>query len=923
MIPDQLQRETALDISRSFIVQAPAGSGKTELLTQRFIRLLSVVKHPEEIIAITFTRKAAIEMKHRILSKINKNESYHLRIMTIDAFNKFLSEQLPLESSLSENYTLSENPESLYIKSIEKLFSTNYTDQYTKNCLQIFLTYLDNDILRVKNLLIDLIRYRDQWLPHLPQLAHQDAVIALENAWKHIGLTYTLPQKKFVGVLSDILLLLMIELKQIFDSHQEYDFIEVSLRALEAMGSEDSPTDLALKLDYQIKHLLIDEFQDTSVTQWRLLQKIMAGWENNDGRTLFVVGDPMQSIYRFRKAHVGLFLEVQQHGINQIKPSTLTLTSNFRSNKALVAWYNKSFFSIFPKKSEFNLGAISYTPCESVTMNEYHSEENIQEAVFYHPIQLTNFSHPEIAEATKILDVISSLHHSEKIAILARSRNHFKAIIPLLEKNNIAYCAHELDSFDDHPLIEDLFSLTRALLHPADKIAWLAILRAPWCGCDLNTLSMLCENKDDLIWECLINTPHTVNSRFQHFIYTLKNSIQHQGKYSLREWIENTWLNLKGPNCLSIEQYTNDIQVSEYFFDTLDEVQHLHYSELIQGLEKKLSAKKNRSNATPSQPVKVELMTIHKAKGLEFDHVILPGLEKYTRSDASKLFLWEERLHSDSSLDLLVAPIPLKNTQDKMYDYLKQADSKKNEHELARLLYVAATRAKKSLHLLFSTHIKSPPKNSFLYFLQPLLPEQIIFHSKAHKKERSTIMNSLQRIPEKYFSELSCSQYSDSNPAENLPLLSLLNDDEFRAIGTVVHEALNLLSQQLKVSQAYLKLQLIHLTGTLDKFEMITRCLENIQEDPTAQWILASHTDAKSEFALSTSHQRIIIDRTFVDENNVRWIIDYKITSHVSKELYQSQLETYAKILSQMEKRSIKLGLYFPLTKDWIHWAFK
>ena len=109
---------------------------------------------------------------------------------------------------------------------------------------------------------------------------------------------------------AQVLVLAAGELDGVFREQGAVDFSAISIAALRALGGDHSPTDLALRLDYRLQHLLVDEFQDTSAAQLGLVQRLTAGWQAGDGRSAFCVGDPMQSIYGFREAEVRAFLEL-------------------------------------------------------------------------------------------------------------------------------------------------------------------------------------------------------------------------------------------------------------------------------------------------------------------------------------------------------------------------------------------------------------------------------------------------------------------------------------------------------------------------------------------------------------------------------------------------------------------------------------
>src|SRR5258706_3441587 len=114
MISDQSSRDAALDPKRSFIVQAPAGSGKTTLLVGRYLKLLKAVEKPEEIVAITFTKKAAAEMRKRVLEQVPPELAPRLRIQTIDALCAALTQQMPVLAKFGAQPGVAEDAGELY-----------------------------------------------------------------------------------------------------------------------------------------------------------------------------------------------------------------------------------------------------------------------------------------------------------------------------------------------------------------------------------------------------------------------------------------------------------------------------------------------------------------------------------------------------------------------------------------------------------------------------------------------------------------------------------------------------------------------------------------------------------------------------------------------------------------------------------------
>lgn len=853
IIDDQVVRQSALDPTRSFIVQAPAGSGKTALLMQRFLVLLSTAQAPEECLAITFTRKAAFEMRERILSALMRAEdpippedryayetwilakkvlarsnalewdllcnANRLKIQTIDSLCASLIRGMPILSRLGGIPEVAEDAEGMYMAAAKGLLESLETEDAWSSAVQCLMMHLDNNLAFAQRLLADLLPYRDQWLPYIGktvsheewratlesglQLAVEELIYAVQlcvpkevmsdlkalaefaaeqikyvdadssiaaltlartteiNYWiglaellltsegewrkavtqkqgfpapssadnkqdkaiyqmnkdamlalleslnrypdfktrlfaiKHCPpLVYSNEQWALVEALIQLLPILSAHLNIVFQEHGKVDFTEITMAANRALGDSEAPTDLALILDTKIQHILVDEFQDTSISQFGLLQKLTAGWVQGDGRTVFLVGDPMQSIYRFRQAEVGLFLAVKKQGIQQLPIQSLTLSVNFRSDPKIIHWLNQVFSETFPKEDDISSGAIQFSSSRAHRISEEMAEFKVVPVVESNNGLEVNAVIEHIQRA-KVLDPTGS------IAILVRSRNHLSDILPALRQNGIAYQGVDLESLANRPVIQDLVVLTEALLHLGDRLSWLAILRCPWIDLYLSDILTLAQAAgESSLWSALSKYATleglTVRGQtiLEHCVPILKNALMNRDRMPLRTWIWQTWTALKGHEWLYDEHCVHDVDV---FLDTLDKLEdseRIKEPGVLKTYIERLYAK-----STVSDPYAIQIMTIHKSKGLEFDTVILPGLGRQPRIADSPLLLWEERASRTAEQYLIFAPIKAVGQEnDPIYRYLRKQKQQIEQHEALRLLYVAATRAKKRLY---------------------------------------------------------------------------------------------------------------------------------------------------------------------------------------------------------------------------------
>ena len=744
---DQAQRDRALDPARSFIVQAPAGSGKTSLLVARFLKLLEGAGQPEEILAITFTRKAAAEMKKRVLKALGDRASqvaHRLKIQTIDAFCMSLARQLPVLAKFGAPPGIAEDARELYREAAVRAVS-----DFGNRDVARLLSHLDNDVGKAAALVAAMLAKRDQWLRktgHAPTRAELEAAFAAERqrladrasaldprasaefadsvlttkgTWRvrskeaqalkdneplRLALIalqkqpperYSDSQWEALEAMLALLPLAAAELKLVFAARGQCDFTEIAQGAVRALGTPDDPTDLLLALDHRIRHILLDEFQDTSISQSELLKCLTAGWQPDDGRTLFVVGDPMQSIYRFREAEVQLFGKAQREGLPNVKLEPLALTTNFRSQAGLVEWVNETFTHILPRQWDEMSGAVPYS---SATPDPAKPALPGEATVWHAPVDAAD-------EAQQIVELVRGAEGD--CAILVRSRSALAEIVPALKAAGIRYRAIEIEKLGEKQVVQDLFALTRALTHLADRVAWLAILRAPWVGLDLRALSECFEGRKETVWEIVQDIPS-----LERFRAVLAPALTGRLRGTLRDRVEGVWLALGGPACVEDPTDLEDAEVYLDALEALEEAGEVDFQRLAELLDELYALPDVAATERDLQ-----IMTIHKAKGLEFGTVIVPGLQRGPGKSDVPLMRWREL--PDRSL--LLAPIKETGTGDEpAYEYLRRLDREAEDTEAARLLYVAATRAKHRLHLLACPKKTMPPKRSLLECAWPV-----------------------------------------------------------------------------------------------------------------------------------------------------------------------------------------------------------
>ncbi len=825
-VVDHIDRQTAAqDLHRSFVVEASAGTGKTTLLVERIINLIiEKDARPEEIVAITFTERAAAELKSRLQEKLTKklleakdtqrekiarslSEIDRMQVSTIHSFCATLLRQRSVEAAIDPRFEVADELEaSLIADSVWEEWLAEKMDEGNEAIRRAIL--LGSNLTALRNLAWTMANNQDV-LDYLPEQIPIDAMLKdfIGQAWKlidefegyhtavdelrseletlrgikdseqlqiHIFTRFAfprLPRKRkddeasafrarledlkalfdqlrttiahnAIAGLAQCLLTYITHYNRAKESNGVLDFHDLLFLARNLLRDHPDARNYFRK---RYKYILVDEFQDTDPLQAEIVfylaetdGKNAARWQDvsvEQGR-LFLVGDPKQSIYRFRRADIEMYATAK----GLLPPSSsLNIQMNFRSAPPIIDFVNSIFKELIREPEEGNYQP-SYVPL--VCGRDPETLPRDAAVVLLRPPpklpEPANADERRETEAAYIASFIRRLVDHEKwevwdkkegqlrpvafkdIAILLRSHTPLTAIEDALRLYEIDYRVIGGKYFYTRQEVEDLIAVLRSIEDPYDQVSLVRALRSPFFG--ISDEELLLFNR-----ELFYLTDATGTSLDQPFkllkkLHEIRNNVSLDRLLGilLTETKANVTYLLK-PNG---EQRLANLQKIGEIGRALSERGIKTFAGIVRWLAemKQREAEEGEAPTVEIGDNFVRVLTIHKAKGLEFPVVILADLA--ARSTSREHFIISRR---DESVAISIgrSTSGLVTTN---WEELSEHEALRSDAEERRLLYVAMTRARDYLVIPYywmaeTEHDRSgsPRRSSFLSYLSDTL----------------------------------------------------------------------------------------------------------------------------------------------------------------------------------------------------------
>ncbi|MBW2631242.1 MAG: UvrD-helicase domain-containing protein [Deltaproteobacteria bacterium] len=1115
-LSDDGQRTAALDTGRSHYVESPAGSGKTLLLTKRFLKLLGSVKDPAEILAITFTEKAAGEMRQRITGFLSGRASANdpdgemtalaekalrahkdkahlltssdaLNIMTFHGFCSHIARRAPLEAGVAPDFEIiDDDAQAILIEEIVrgalKDFFVYPQDDGRRVAFENRLLHHNNNWNGISGEFRDIIknrgRFRDltdiirqaggrgisklpsilrerlrgyvekrlhdlssiftetelgsRWVDFTNHLSEQGAATgtALPShlpeylweelpSWQTIANTLTtkagtalkkfgpangfynkfsktewgvmitsmgepcaaalaeikiLPSPHDIDSDMDVLSDFIITAADLIDRYETacmqrrvLDFAGLEQAALRALNDSD-PSEIQLYLDHRIQHLLVDEFQDTNRIQWELVRRICSGWVPGDGRTVFIVGDPKQSIYSFRNAEVRLFIEAKSGipipGGDLLPLDAHLLKTNFRSVKKLIEWTNSLFGETVMKEPDADADEVPFGPSETAAGKENGGA-----------ISLSLFADSDIEKARdneaawlagKVGEVMKETGEDRSIAILLFTRNRISRYLQAFKNEGIPLQVREGLSLARRPEVMHLIKIAELMATPHNDLAWASILRSPWSWFDTNLLYETARQEPES-WMGKILLTAQLHPDMEKLTNAIDNASRRVGRDSLGTTVRRFWEDLDGPRRTASMYGMAGVANCLQFLEILEDARQGTPLNDLYYVKATISSRYEPADPAASRSP-VQMMTIHKAKGLEFDIVFLPFMDWKPLSGGSGALppYLLERIPGAAGEHVVAIGRDRRSKQSPpVYELLKKFQKNRRWGEAKRLFYVAATRAKETL---FMSGIAKLKDDDILTAGKGNILEWVMEHEGIDGADINSVpagkniavgINPVPLhmppdgtkdkpvLPEPYALSPERPAYtmakSPSSMVDDALLAEeTLSDDEAlfnRMRGTVIHNILSTAISGRPLPATPAVASALYAGGApkdLSK-ETAAGILEEAGKtlaDPFITRLLES-PETKSEWEIEDmpGEKRVrsgIIDLAALD-GDTWWICDFKTSrpedgqpveefiAH-EKELYRPQLETYHEMLANLKnvpKSQIRTGIYLTALQRW------
>jgi ATP-dependent helicase/nuclease subunit A len=823
---DRESRHHAVDPTQNVALQASAGTGKTRVLVDRYINLLRVGVDPSNILAITFTRKAAAEMRDRILATLRacaargevqparwrdlRDRLGDIAISTIDAFCLSLLREFPLEADIDPGFRLADDVDvpRLVDESLDRalrvcrviaqeraevaLVFARLGERRIRRGLAMLLarrlvapeliarylasgpsdTTIERVCARTSATVIDVLervpgglseflatgpivpsfellrrgleghpstnqvsallaRVRDHFLTQdgqpRKQLAHAKADFATEREWRRhrdavIGIAPAVADvlaayRRDLNLVvsrgvSQMFQVALAEYRRTLDVYGVLDFSDVLVRALDLLRGMDEFAQSRYRLESRYHHILVDEFQDTSRAQWELISLLVRSWGDGAGAahsgpvppSIFIVGDPKQSIYGFRDADASILSEASRFlaGLRSQGDVRRSISRSFRSVPGVLAFVNDLCANIdkAPRSDAFRYDADDRFPIDAP------SEPERPEV-----LGLIAAETPELCAARTAAEIggllrTSSVRDRETglarptrpadIAILFRTRESHREFEAALEARGIPSYVYKGLGFFDADEIKDVVALLWYLADPHSDRRAAAFLRSRIVGLSDDGLRRLAPRMADAITRPAL-PPEAASLDEQDARLLAHVRAGASAWLSLVDRLPPAEVldrilaeaayafELRGPR---LPQARENLKKIRALVRRLQNRGYLTMARLAAHIDR-LSVG-DEANAVIDAQDAVNLMTVHAAKGLEFPIVFVVNLSRGTGN-------WRDPIRVSSDGDGADAPAFVS-----IGDFQSEADddsAPRDREETKRLLYVALTRARDRLYL--------------------------------------------------------------------------------------------------------------------------------------------------------------------------------------------------------------------------------